>query len=362
MKSLTELEDHLDKLRIFYLKDFELKYRTYFKRGGVVKFYIKPATLEQFVSLVSFCCEANVEYRVFGGTTNTLFFDNIVYSVIISTENINYFVLSDTQIEVGAGYSLGDLVRVCLVNSLTGCEGLEGVPGTVGGAIFMNAGAYGYSISDRLVSVKCIDDAGHVVMLSKEQCGFAYRRSLFRTNPELIIISAIFDFDKGIQEDIAHNIETYHIARHLYQEWAYPNLGSMISLNKDIYLQIFRKNIWYTLYCLILKVFKKNPISKFFHRRRPNNYVFNKLALKFAGRNFSSRRLEQGRYHLSKKSANILINSGQYSDADFVKHILDISELAGSFDIIENEPVFYPSIKISDELKELSRIFEEEKV
>lgn len=362
MKGFTELKNCLDHLGIFYSNDFELKYRTYFKRGGIVKFYICPATLEQLASLVAFCREKTVEYRIFGGTTNTLFFDDIVYSVIISTENIDFFILADTQIEVGAGYSLGDLVRVCLVNSLTGCEGLEGVPGTVGGAIFMNAGAYGYSISDRLLSVKCIDDAGRVVIFNKEQCGFAYRRSLFRTKSELIIVSAIFDFDKGIQEDIAHDIETYHIARHLYQEWAYPNLGSMISLNKDIYQQIFRKNIWYKFYCHLLKIIKKNPISKFFYRRRPDNYVFNKLVLNFAGRNFSGRRMEQGLYHLSKKSVNILINSGHYSDIDFVKHVLDISELTDSFDIIENELVFYPSIKISDELKELSLIFEEKRV
>src|SRR5690606_4337201 len=131
-----------------------------------------------------------VSWKCIGFTSNLFFFDELYYGVIISTKGMTNLIVNERCVTVECGYSLQDLVRVALVNGLGGLEGLEGVPGTVGGALFMNAGAYGFTISDCLAAVTVITPEGNICKLSKEDCGFKNRSSIFREQEGYIILSA----------------------------------------------------------------------------------------------------------------------------------------------------------------------------
>ena len=172
---------------------------------------------------------------------------------------------------------------------------------------------------------------------------------MFKNIKDLTIVGAKFRFESGEREEIAKKIETFHMARHIYQEWAYPNLGSMVSLNKDIYGEIFNegriKDIYY-----FLKLLLRNPLTKFLMRKRPNTQIFNWLLKRYIKKNKEILFMTDGHYSFSNKSANILINNGTYTTSDYVDHLLDISGLCSGREVVENE-FFYNDDVLSKELK-----------
>ena len=316
---------------ICYKSDYVLKYDTYFKTGGVVKVFIQPNCEAELENLIHFLRSVDAEYRVVGFTTNIMFFDEISYSIIISTKSLTKLVVKGNEIVVESGYSLQDFVRVCVINQYEGFEGLEGIPGSIGGALIMNAGAYGDEISDNLLSVKFVNEAGEVVVLDKGECGFAYRASIFR-NAKYIILSATFLTSEGCKDEIYKKIEMFHIARHSYQEFVLPNLGSMISINKDIYSSVFRSTKYYYLY-MILKIVFKNPLSKFIARKRPRNDMPNFLLKKYV----NSKLGLLANIQMSRKGANILVNNSQLHSEDIVNYAFIMSTLVEKEFHIENE-------------------------
>ena len=217
------------------------------------------------------------------------------------------------------------------MNKATGFEGLEGIPGSIGGGIFMNASAYGSCISDNIMYVDCIDAKGEFVRFLKSECEFKYRESIFKKGC-FIIIGAMFRLIEGNQNSIASKIEKYHIARHSYQEFAYPTLGSMISIPSNIYQNVLRKDKFYTFIFFVLKFLLKNPIIKFFNRKRPHNIFFNKLLFRFF-----SKHLIQLEYKPSVKSANILINDGTTSTFNRLIYMKQLHLMIDDNFHIENE-------------------------
>ncbi|MCO4799725.1 MAG: FAD-binding protein [Colwelliaceae bacterium] len=316
---------------VCYKSDYVLKYDTYFKTGGVAKVFIQPKDEAELENLILFLNSISAEYRVVGFTTNIMFFDEISYSIIISTRNLTKLIVKGNKITVESGYSLQDFVRVCVINEFEGFEGLEGIPGSIGGAVIMNAGAYGDDISDNLLSVKFINKDGKVEVFNKEQCEFCYRESIFR-DAENIILSVVFLASKGCKDKIYKKIEMFHIARHSYQEFVLPNLGSMISINKDIYSSVFKNTKYYYLY-MIIKVVLKNPLSKFFARKRPRNDASNYLLKKY----ISSKPGFLTDFQMSKKSANILVNNTQLNSEDVVGYAFMMKSLVEKEFYIENE-------------------------
>jgi len=355
MKNLNQLDialNYLNNNLIFYKKDYYLKYDTYFKMGGNVKLFICPQDHLKFKELIIFLNLNRIPFKTIGFTSNLLLFDEIEYSIIISTKNLNSLKILENCAMVDAGYSVEDLVRTAMINQSKGFEGLEGIPASIGGALFMNAGAYGHTISDNLVHVECINEQNEFQILSKEDCKFTYRNSIFK-NGKYIILRALFSLSKkGDREQIAQNIEIFHIARHSYQDFTYPNLGSMISSSSNIYHKIFRKNKFYLAAFWILKVIYKNPISKFINRKRPNNEIFNKLLLKY----LESQMNIKLKYKPSSKSVNILINNGITTTKDIVDYIFLIHELIDKDSHIENELVLEPVFSIE---KEFELIYQE---
>lgn len=335
--SLTELGGYLSHEQIWFKKDHLIKFETYFQTGGVVKIYICPQTVEKFTKAVSYLQEKDIGFKVIGFTSNVLLFDQIQYSVIISTKNLTNVEIDEHYAHVDCGFSLQDFVRIAITNGAGGFEGLEGIPGSIGGGVFMNAGAYGYSIAENIVSVDYIDSNGNVRTIDKEQCDFGHRKSLFKRTKS-IILRVRFKLKPGSKEEIASKVETYHIARHSYQEFVYPNLGSMFSVRGDLYRELLRgerNSRTYVYY--FLKFLLKNPVSKFVARKKPSNVTFNKLL---------ESQLKHTNYTPSKKSLNILINDGSTSTRSHFEYMLEFKKRLGEKFDIENEPVLEPAYKV----------------
>ena len=344
------MKHKLEKLKIFLIKNFvffeenlNLEFNTYFKSGGVAKLFVSPQTLGKLEMLIGFLSIEHIEFKLIGNTSNIMFINEVDYSVIVSTKNLREVDINDTVISVEAGYLVSDFVRVTLMREAEGFEGLEGIPASIGGALFMNAGAYGCCISDNLISVSCLNESGQLIVLSKKDCEFGYRHSIFMRE-KLIILEAKFSLSYANQDLIAKKIEIFHIARHTYQDFVYPNLGSMISLS-NLYLEIFSNNKKYLLAYWFLRVIYKNPLSKFIYRKNPNNKAFNRLLLKYVRRDhgFSIN------YTPSHKNSNTLINNGKASTGDIIKYMYDMHSLVDSKYSIENEVVLEPAYRLRDD-------------
>ncbi len=350
-EKLKEVINYLDNNKITFQKDYLIKYDTWFKMGGNVKLFISPQDYIKFKSIIIFLNQNKITYKVIGFTSNILFLDEIEYSIIISTKNLTYLSISENIAIVDTGYALQDFVRVAIMNQAKGFEGLEGIPGTIGGGIFMNAGAYNDCVSDNLLSVECINDNNDIITLNKQDCQFGHRDSIFK-NSQFMILRASFIFVKGDREKIEKKVEKYHIARHSYQEWSYPNLGSMISMAGNIYHKIVRHNHYYHSIYWILKYIYKNPVSKFINRKSPNNKIFNYLLKHYLMAEFQSKL----KYIPSNKSVNILINDGTVKSKDIVNFIFFLHDLINREFKIENEIVISPVHSINSEFEDTFRL------
>ena len=153
-------------------------------------------------------------------------------------------IIDGTKIKAGAGVLLTKLSNVALENSLTGIEFACGIPGTLGGAIKMNAGAYGSEIKDVLVSTTYLDEKLELHTITNEENEFSYRNSRFFKNKKDIIISAILNLEKGIKEDIELKINKDKESRKKNQPLDMPSAGSAFKRENRIYSSPAYRQMW----------------------------------------------------------------------------------------------------------------------
>lgn len=198
---------------------------TTFKIGGPARLMLFPDTQQMFVSLLKACFNENVTPFILGNGSNLLISDNGLSGVTICTEKIDFCHVRDNEIECGAGLLLSKLCTVAHKNSLTGLEFAYGIPGSVGGAVFMNAGAYGGEIKDVIVSCRVADYKGNVYTKTCEELGFSYRNSAVQKE-DLIVLSAVVALEKGdvdlIKEQMCEILEK----RKSKQPLNFPSAGS----------------------------------------------------------------------------------------------------------------------------------------
>lgn len=332
---MDNLKEFLNKEKISYRENFLLKYETCFKTGGVAKFFLLPRNKEEVIKIFFHLSLYKIPYKLIGATSNILFYDGDSYQVLISTSLLKDVFKNGDLYYFSAGYSMPDLSRVALLNCATGFEGLEGIPGSIGGGIFMNASAYGYSISDNLVRVECFSPEKGVFWMEKDECLFDYRHSYWKENKETIIIGAYFSFPKGVQSEIRRRMEVFHIARHSYQDFTFPNLGSLLSIGKEnIYKEIFKGDCYFYAMFIFLHLILNNPFSKFLRRKRPNSELLNILFIKFLRKN--SIDIET---MISNKSINILVNDGKFKGDSYEYYMKMLYDLSGNKFTVENEIV-----------------------
>ncbi|MFN4111558.1 MAG: UDP-N-acetylmuramate dehydrogenase [Ignavibacteria bacterium] len=197
---------------------------TTFRIGGPADYYLEPLDREDLVNLIKYLNEIGYPFIIIGNGSNILISDEGIRGAAINLEfGFNKIEVSKNFVFAEAGIKLSKLVDVCIENSLVGIENLAGIPGTLGGAILMNAGAYGGEISDYILKVE-IFDGEKILFLSKEECGFAYRKSNLEGK---IILSAEFQLQTGDKEKAKARRKELLLKRNQSQPVELPNAGSI---------------------------------------------------------------------------------------------------------------------------------------
>ncbi|MDP3888765.1 MAG: UDP-N-acetylmuramate dehydrogenase [bacterium] len=194
-----------DKVKI----DEPMKNHTTFKVGGPADLFCEAETEEEIAKAVRLCQKLEVPYFILGGGSNILVSDKGIRGIVIKIIN-NKMEIKDDKVNVGAGQSLPTLVLKTIDKNLEGLEFAAGIPGTVGGAVVGNAGAWQKDVGDKVARVRVLNPEGEIKWLSREECGFSYRDSRFKTSGE-IILEAEFTLatrENGeVKEEIKSNIE-----------------------------------------------------------------------------------------------------------------------------------------------------------
>ena len=197
---------------------------TSFRIGGPADYYFEPADREDLTRLVRYLNKRKVPFIVIGGGSNLLVSDDGVRSAVINVEKgLNRIQDEGATITVEAGVRIARFVDFCIQKGLQGVEMLPGIPGTIGGAVVMNAGAYGGEISDYLVEVEILRD-GEIVRVQKKNAGFAYRRSGFQND---VVLGAMFTLPEGDRAALIRARRAVLVKRNQTQPLNMPNSGSV---------------------------------------------------------------------------------------------------------------------------------------
>lgn len=201
------------------------KYNTY-KISGTAKYLIEVKDEESLVQLINYLKENNINYYVFGNGSNIVIPENEFNGVIIKLNEFNQIIIDDDEVTVGAGVMLPKLVNETVNNCLKGLEWASGIPGTLGGSVVGNAGAYLSEIFDFIVSVRVLD-SGVIKELKKSDIEYKYRYTSLKNNKNVIVLSAKLRLEKG-NSDESLNLMKKRMERRLEsQPLDYPNAGSV---------------------------------------------------------------------------------------------------------------------------------------
>lgn len=218
----------LEKLNLGKIeKDILLSTLTTYKTGGIAKLVVYPNNINNLKELIKLIHKYNINYFILGKGSNTLFSDNEFNGVIIKLDKLNNFEIKQNEIYVESGMILSKLVQESVKNNLTGLEFAIGIPGTIGGAIYMNAGAYGSNISNIIKSVIILNEKLQIVEIPLEKLKFDYRYSIFQANKNLICVAANIKLKFGNHDEIASKIKENLLKRKNSQPLEYPSAGSV---------------------------------------------------------------------------------------------------------------------------------------
>ena len=197
-----------------------------FKIGGPAQLFVQPQTEQQLCSAVALCKEQAVRYYLLGNGSNILFADEGFAGVVIDISALGSDIaIEGNTLTAGAGVRLAILCRAALEHGLSGLEFAYGIPGTVGGAVYMNAGAYGGEMKDVLTVVRYLTAEGEVVQASAAELDLSYRHSIFEENGGCIL-SAQFALQPGNAADIRAKMDELMAKRADKQPLDKPSAGS----------------------------------------------------------------------------------------------------------------------------------------
>lgn len=278
---LSDLREAFPNTKIKF--DEPLKHYTYTETGGPAEVLIFPQTAEEIQAIVRFANKAHEPVLVLGNSSNVIISDEGVYGVVLMLTDMDYIEIDGPHIKAGAGSKIIDVSRQTGAEGYTGFEFACGIPGSTGGAVYMNAGAYGGEISEVLVEVDVITKAGRFYTLSNEDLKLSYRHSDLQETGD-IVVEARFKVKKGDLSAILAKMGELTYLRESKQPLEYPSCGS---------------------------VFK-----------RPEGYFTGKLIQDAKLQGYTI-----GGAQISKKHAGFIINIGGATATDYINMIHHVQEV-----------------------------------
>lgn len=216
-------------------QDELLKNYTTMKIGGPADVLVMPENQNQIVELLKYTKNNSIPLTIIGKGSNLLIRDKGIRGVVVVLrENFSNISVNENVVKAQAGALLRDVAKVSFENELKGMEAVSGIPGSIGGAVIMNAGAYGTEMKDIIKSVRAIDRDGNILEFKNEEMNFSYRNSIAEER-NLIVIEAEFELDKGDKEIIYKNFEEFDLKRKSKQPLEKNSAGSTFKRPEGYY-------------------------------------------------------------------------------------------------------------------------------
>ncbi len=257
---------------------FLSKYTTY-RAGGLARGIVYPKDIDSLVRTIKILKKHSIKYKILGNGSNLLFSDKVYEGILIKLSELDHVEFFNNKVRVGAGFSLVKLSLMAAKKGLTGLEFASGIPGTVGGAVFMNAGAYKSDMGYIVQEVKVLTPDFKIITLENKEMDFHYRTSFLKKHPDYICLEVVIRLKRGERSAIESVIKDRRKRRVLSQPLEYPSAGS-----------VFR-----------------NPDGMF------AGEMIEKLGLKG---------LKKGGAMVSRKHANFIVNKDNASSRD-IKELID---------------------------------------
>lgn len=272
--------------------DEPMRKHTTFRIGGNADIFVRPESKEQIAEILRLCRKQDVPYFILGNGSNLLVGDRGFRGVVINImDNMNDIKVDGGIIKAQAGAMLIKVSRAARDNSLTGLEFASGIPGTIGGAIYMNAGAYGGEMKDVVTQVTAMDAEGEIYTFGTDELEFSYRHSVIQQR-DLIVLDVTMKLAAGDQKIIDDRMSELAVARRTKQPLEYPSAGSTF--------------------------------------KRPEGYFAGKLIMDAGLRGY-----RVGDAQVSEKHCGFVVNRGNATADDVIKLIDDVkAKVSEEYDVV----------------------------
>ena len=226
------MREHIKKIKQMdvgkVVEDVSLKEHTTYKVGGIAKCFVYPKDVKSLIKVLKYIKSNGIKFKVLGNGSNTLFSDDIYDGIIIKLDKFDEVdIRTNNTIVVGAGYNLMKLSAMVARRGLAGLEFASGIPGTIGGAVYMNAGAYKSDMGYIIKRVKVLTPDFKVITMTNRELDLHYRMALFQKNPGYICLEATIGLQKGDKDELQKVIKERKLRRLETQPLEYPSAGSV---------------------------------------------------------------------------------------------------------------------------------------
>lgn len=218
-----------------YIENASLSNYTTYRVGGTAKVIVYPKDEKKLIALLHELKNNNMLYKVLGNGSNTLFSDKEFNGVIIKLDNFDEIEFSGDSVRTGSGVSLVRLSNLAIKKSLSGLEFAAGIPGSVGGAVFMNAGAYKSDMGYIVKSIRVITPKLEIITMTNRELDFHYRTSFLQKNPDYICVEANIQLKKGNKSEMLEIVRDRKERRMETQPLEYPSAGSVFRNPENLY-------------------------------------------------------------------------------------------------------------------------------
>ena len=231
----SQVKEDLEKLDVGEMIEVEPMYKhTTYKVGGPARIYLKVKDVDSLIKTIKYCGKHRVKYLVIGRGSNLLFSDREYEGLIISlNECFNEIKVNGSTMIAQAGVPMISLSYQAAKIGLSGFEFMGGIPGSIGGGIYMNAGAYKYDLASVVKTVTLLNEKHEVVTFNNEQMDFSYRHSICQDNRKLIVLEVTFELTAKSPDEIKAVLDKRKERRMSSQPWNMPSAGSVFRNPQD---------------------------------------------------------------------------------------------------------------------------------